>query len=90
VVFGWILLVLGELLGAFFLIMGMRRLHRSLNPSTPVQSESASEQTKAFSKQERDALPPQPASIVEGTTELMTPQPAPLNARPARNTDSIK
>ena len=89
VVFGWILLGLGELLGAFFLILGMRRLHRSLNPPNPVQ-EAASEPTRAFSKQERDALPPQPASIVEGTTELMTPQPAPLSGRPARNTDSME
>ena len=89
VVFGWILLALGELLGAFFLILGMRRLHRSLNPPNPVQSEAPSEQTRSFSEQERDALPPHPASIVEGTTELMAPHPAPLNARPARNTDSI-
>ncbi|HSE37411.1 MAG TPA: zinc ribbon domain-containing protein [Blastocatellia bacterium] len=89
VVFGWILLGLGELLGAFFLILGMRRLHRSLNPPNPVQ-EAASEPTRAFSKQERDALPPQPASIVEGTTELMTPQPTPLSGRPARNTDSME
>jgi hypothetical protein len=90
VVFGWILLLLGELLGGFFLILGMRRLHRSLNPLNPVQSESASEPTKAFSKQDRDALPPQPASVVEGTTELMAPRKTPLSARPASNTDSME
>lgn len=89
VVFGWILLVLGELLGAFFLILGMRRLHRSLNPLNPVQSEAASEHAKTFAKQEMAALPQQPASITEGTTELMTPLPEPSAARPARNTDSM-
>lgn len=90
VVFGWILLLLGELLGAFFLILGMRRLHRSLNPLNPTQPEAPSEPTREFSMRERDALPPQPASIVEGTTELMTPQKAPLSARPARDTDSME
>ena len=89
VVFGWILLVLGELLGAFFLILGMRRLHRSLNPPNTQHPEPSSEQTKALSMQERAAaaLPPQPVSIVEGTTELMTPQQTPLTV--ARDTDSM-
>ena len=90
VVFGWIILALGELLGAYFLTLGMRRLHRSLNPPSAVQSDPPSEQTRAFSIQEKVALPQQPASIVEGTTELMTPQQSPLNARPARTTDSME
>ena len=83
VVFGWILLALGELLGGYFLILGMRRLHRSLNPPNPLQLEAPSESTRAISMQEREALPPQPVSIVEGTTELMAPQ-------PARDTDSME
>jgi ribosomal protein L40E len=90
VVFGWILLVLGGLLGAYHLILGMRRLHRLLNPTNAPQPETQSEQTKALSMHERAGLPPQPASIVEGTTELMTPQQTPLSARPARNTDSME
>ncbi len=90
VVSGWILLALGELLGAYFLILGMRRLHRSLNPSNPAQLETPSEQTRALSMQKTAVLPPQPASIVEGTTELMTPQPAPLAVRPVRDTDSME
>ncbi len=88
--FGWLLLVLGELLGSFFLIFGMRRLHRALNPANPPQQEASSESTRAFSMQERAALPPQPASIVEGTTELMNPQQTPAAARPARDTDSME
>jgi len=90
VVFGWIVLLLGELLGGYFLILGMRRLHRSLNPPNPTQPEMQAEQTSALSMHERSALPPQPVSIVEGTTELMTPQPAPLSGRPARDTDSME
>jgi hypothetical protein len=89
VAFGWILLALGELIGAYFLILGMRRLHRSLNPFNPTQLETPSEQTRALSMQERPALPPQPASVVEGTTELMPPQPAPLTVSPVRDTDSM-
>jgi len=90
VVSGWILLALGELLGAYFLVLGMRRLHRLLNPPNPPQVETASEQTKAMLIQERAALPPQPASVVEGTTELMTPQPAPAKVSRVRDTDSME
>lgn len=90
VAFGWILLVLGELLGAYFLILGMRRLHRSLNPPNPQHLEAPSEQTKALSMQERVALPPLPVSIVEGTTELMTPRQTPVTVGPAKDTDSME
>ena len=90
VVFAWILLALGELLGAYFLILGMRRLHGSLNPPNPPQPEMQSEQTRALSMRERGALPPQPGSIIEGTTELMTPQHTPVNAAQVRDTDSME
>lgn len=90
VAFGWILLALGELIGAYFLILGMRRLHRSLNPTNSPQPETLSEQTRALSMQERVALPPQPASVVEGTTELMTPQQTPARVSPVRDTDSME
>ena len=65
VAFGWIIFALGELLGWYFLILGMRRLHRSLNPPNAAQLETASERTNALSMPERAALPPQPASIME-------------------------
>ncbi|HZM86850.1 MAG TPA: zinc ribbon domain-containing protein [Blastocatellia bacterium] len=90
VVFGWILLALGLLLGGYHLNLGMRRLHKLLNPVNPPQLETHSEGPRVLSTQDRPALPPQPVSIVEGTTELMTPQQAPLTARPARNTDSME
>ena len=90
VVFGWIILLLGELLAFFFLTVGMRRLHRSLNPPSPPNQEIPAEQTSALATHERIALPPQPASIVEGTTELMPHQPAPLSAQSSRDTDSME
>lgn len=89
VAFGWIVLALGELLGSYFLILGMRRLHRALNTTNLPQPETASEKTSALSMDSRVALPPQPASIVEGTTELMTPQETPAAVRQARDTDSM-
>ncbi|HWO01489.1 MAG TPA: zinc ribbon domain-containing protein [Blastocatellia bacterium] len=88
--FGWLLLGLGELLGFYFLILGMRRLHKALNPTASPQPEATSEQTGALSMQERAALPSPPPSIVEGTTELMTPQKAPVVVRRARETDSLE
>ena len=88
--FGWLLLALGELSGAYFLILGMRRLHRALNPINPTQQDLSAESTRAFAMQARVALPPQPASIVEGTTELMTPQKARVGDGPARDTDSME
>jgi zinc-ribbon domain len=90
VVCGWILLVVGELLGAYFLILGMRRLHRSLNPPNSPQLETTSDQTKPLSMAKQAALPPQPASVVEGTTELMTPQQAPARVPQVRDTDSME
>ncbi len=90
VVSGWILLVLSELLGAYFLILGMRRLHRALNPPNYPQLEAPSEQTKALSMAKQAALPPQPASVVEGTTELMTPQQTPVRVSQVRDTDSME
>lgn len=88
--FGWIPFALGELAAAYFLILGMRRLHRSLNPTNPQPLEMPSDQTRALSTQERAALPPQPVSIVEGTTELMAPQQTPLSVNPVRDTDSME
>jgi hypothetical protein len=90
VVSGWILLVLGELLGAYFLILGMRRLHRALNPTNPPQLEASSEQSRTASINKQAALPPQPASVVEGTTELITPQQTPVKIASVKNTDSME
>lgn len=66
---GWIVLGAGQLLSLFFLLGGMLRLHRMVNPVAAQDAQL--EVTRALSMQERAALPPQPVSVVEGTTELM-------------------
>ncbi len=89
--FGWAMLALGEALGIFYLMLGMRRLARALssNPPPP-QQEIQSEATRPISVQERAALPPRPASITEGTTELINSrQPAPAAVKPVKDTDSM-
>jgi hypothetical protein len=90
VIFGWIVFALGELLGTYFLILGMRRLHRALDTTSSQGEMSSSDKTKAFSFEERAALPPPPASIAEGTTELINPHKAPAAVAPARDTDSME
>jgi hypothetical protein len=100
VVIGWVLFAIGELLGAFFVLCGMRRLHKTLNP---VQLSQQGNQLGAArniltheavalpQEQEQTALPPSPVSITEGTTELIdAPQPIPLSAKKARTTDSME
>jgi hypothetical protein len=80
-VFGWIILALGEGLAFFFLQLGLRRLHRALNSTSPAQLET----------QERTALPPKPVSVTEGTTELMNShQPIPTAVKSAKDTGSIE
>ena len=90
-VFGWVLLALGEALGFFHLRLGMRRLHRALNADDPAQPEMQPDIARAVSAQERSALPPKPASITEGTTELIdSPQPVPTAVNPVKDTGSMQ
>jgi hypothetical protein len=100
VVIGWVLFAIGELLGAFFVLCGMRRLHKTLTPVHLSQQGNqpglprniSTQESIAFpQEQEQAALPAQPASITEGTTELIdAPQPLPLPAKKARTTDSME
>ena len=90
-VFGWILFALGELLGFYHLGLGLRRLHRALNPKDAAQQEMQHDIPRAISMQEKAALPPQPVSITEGTTELIeSGQPIPAAVRPVKDTDSLQ
>src|SRR4030095_3589096 len=76
VIAGWILLALGELIGSWMLAYGVRRLAKTININQAVQLESQPHAPKNLSTMEREALPSPPASITEGTTELInsTPQ----------------
>ena len=89
---GWILLGIGELIGSWMLAFGMLRLHRTLNASHASQQEGRPGITKEISATGRIGLPPEPASITEGTTELMNSsrQPAPVPAKQARDTDAME
>ena len=86
---GWLLLAIGELLAAFYLLWGLRRLHHTLNTRAPAQPEAWPDSAKAISATERNMLAPPPASVTEGTTELIEPQPLPTSARPARTTGEL-
>src|SRR6266404_2680031 len=68
---GWVFLVIGGLLAFLSLQQGLRRLQRTLNPkSGPLHSQDVGSKRSAFEPQ-RAALPPRPASVTEGTTDLM-------------------
>jgi hypothetical protein len=86
---GWGLLVVGELLGLAYLLWGLYRLHRTLNLSQPSPAEALPEASKVSLTPDRDLLPPPPASIVEGTTELMDRQPLSVSSKPARTTGEL-
>jgi hypothetical protein len=90
---GWLFFAAGEAFGFFCLLFGIWRLNRTVNASPSVQSIAHSDSqaitgSLEHTPGERAALPPQPDSVVEGTTRLMEEQPVPL--RPAKNTDPIE
>ncbi len=86
---GWVLLVIGELLTAFYLLWGLRRLRRTLNANHPAQADAPPDDARVIQATDRDLLPPPPASVIEGTTELMDGQPLPTSAKPAKTTGAL-
>jgi hypothetical protein len=99
-VIGGILLGIGELLGLVILACGLRRLHKTINPTASVQPEiqpglqrvTQLQEPAAFPQpQEPMALPPQPLSVTEGTTELINqPENVPVTFKPAKTTDAME
>lgn len=93
---GWFLLVLGQAFGFFCLLFGIWRLNRMVGASPSAQGSPHSDSPAITGSLNRDdldraALPPQPASVVEGTTELMEELPREaVPARPAKQTDPIE
>lgn len=97
---GWFLFAIGQLLGAFYVLYGMHRLHKTLNPLQLSQQGNQLGTARNIStpevlvfpqEQEQAALPPSPVSITEGTTELIdAPQAVPLAAKKAKTTDSME
>lgn len=87
---GWVLLILGQLVGWATLLYGMIRLHRTLNPKTTAQPFPSMNHAQAFTPAKAGALPPQSAwaSVTEGTTELLGTQPGERVEAPAARTNA--
>ena len=85
---GWILFAIGNVLSAFFLLAGMRRLHETLNSKSSPQ-ELVNNSQPAITAQEKPALAPLPTSVTEGTTELMN-QPEAVSVAKAKDTGSME
>ncbi len=88
---GWVLFVIGENLGWFMLLSGLFRLRRTITATSTAQQNQQPEIPHIAASQERAALPPTPASITEGTTELMNQsQPVSLSAARGKDTDEME
>lgn len=73
---GLILLSAGEIFAAYCLLYGMWHLHRTLNPKREAQGNLPLNVPHTLPSAQTVALPPHstPASVTEGTTELLTPE----------------
>jgi ribosomal protein L40E len=76
--FGWGLLAVGQVLGYALLLAGLLRLRSIISATDSAQQSQQPETPHATATHERTALPPTPASVTEGTTELMS-QPQPIS-----------
>jgi len=85
---GWVLFAVGQLLSLFFLGFGVWRLRRAISANQASQQESQPDVAREIPAADRAALPPHPASITEGTTELMDPAPVP--AVRSKDTDEMQ
>lgn len=90
VIAGWVMLAIGELIGLIMLASGIWRLNRTINANQAAQHDAQLDAPRQIPSQERSALPPQPASITEGTTELMTPSNQPARAAKEKDTGSME
>ena len=85
---GWGLFAFDQLWVTLILLQGIRRLHNAVVPSSSEQRTQLEPPTTLVNVS-RAALPPQPFSVTEGTTELMNSAEVPASIKPAKNTDSI-
>lgn len=88
---GWVMLAIGQILGWAMTVFGLLRLRHTLTTSNTAQPNQQPEIPHTATTQERAALPPTPASITEGTTELMNqPQPVSLSAAHSKDTGEME
>src|SRR5262245_17156831 len=87
---GWVLLALGAVFALLTLRQGVFRLRDILNPQNRI-SQSAEPDAVQLTAHETLALTAHPASVTEGTTELIGESvPARAPAQSTRNTDPIE
>lgn len=82
---GRVLLLLGSAVSLFFLLAGVFRLRCALSQKSAAAAEPPPLMTRNTSRHNTAALPAPPASVTEGTTELMNPPEAealPVRSKP--------
>lgn len=86
---GWIILLVGEIIGWWMALYGMARIHRALNrkPDTRLLPAAPSATTQLPHAREA-ALPPGHFSVTDGTTELLDAAPRRREKVPARREPS--
>lgn len=84
---GWGIFALNELFVLLILMQGIHRLGRTTSPGS--QEQRQLEMQRGITIEDRAALPPQPLSVTEGTTELMNREEVAISIKPAKDTDSI-
>lgn len=86
---GWVMMAMGGLFALLTFQQALRRLNRTLDPQRQTRPTLAAESLDAIQTKER-ALPPQPYSVTEGTTELMiASNREPARAQMNKDTDPI-
>jgi hypothetical protein len=68
---GWVILVVGQLVGWWMALYGMRRIHRALNREAEARAPQPQAVTPMLAQPREAALPPAHFSVTEGTTELL-------------------
>jgi hypothetical protein len=68
---GWIILLIGELVGWWMALYGIARIHRALNRKAEARTLPAAAVAPALAQPREAALPPAHFSVTEGTTELL-------------------
>lgn len=85
---GWVLFAIGEILGWAMMGFGLLRLRHTITTTSAAQQ---NRQPEISNTQERAALPSTPASVTEGTTELINqPQPVSLSAARGKDTGEME
>ena len=81
---GWVVLVVGEVVGWWMALYGMARIHRTLNRRENPQAAAPAPAPPQFTSAREATLPPASFSVTDGTTELLGPPPRERERVPVR------